>query len=248
MLQKQHFAFNIRLYFKHHWVQYRQVMISKVLAILFLMSSAVSNAQNLRYFQFNTLCGHGNWQDTSFVAAASDTAIISKVFTELSKPFSERKFIGGNIAGGNGGHNFNASHQFLWHFIPNKWDLVEMAIEACDGCPTDVDADTTYWIHNLGIYCPWNGKPVKEIFPVTGIDDPNLQNNILIYPNPNNGLFKLEIPDRMGLVTICDLAGRNLYRQYVNGSIMVKLEIDPGIYLLYYFGKDLVLNARLIVE
>ena len=115
-------------------------MLAPLTTIILLLSVLFASAQNMRYFQFSVACGHGNWQDTAFVAATNDTALINTVLAEMAKPMEERMFINGPIAAGHAGYNRNATHWFKWHFVPNEWSLVEFAIEVCDGCPfTDTD-------------------------------------------------------------------------------------------------------------
>lgn len=139
-----------------------------------------------RFFEFTTVCGHDNWQDTSFIAATSNPVLIDTVLANLARPMEMRKFISGAIAPGHGGHNHNADHSFLWHFIPDQWNLVELAIELCDGCPySDVDADTLYWIQVVGQFCPWSSKPVREVAdPALGMQDRTWDNDVLMMPNP----------------------------------------------------------------
>ncbi|MCB0518056.1 MAG: hypothetical protein H6577_09740 [Lewinellaceae bacterium] len=88
--------------------------------LIFLFQTGLT-AQTTRYFEFSVPdCGHGNWQDTSFIAATDDPAVIADVLEDMSKPFEERRFIIGPIAYGHGGHNHNAGHWFLWHTPPNS--------------------------------------------------------------------------------------------------------------------------------
>ncbi len=133
---------------------------------------SLANAQTTRYFEFTTECGHGNWQDTSFIASTSDQAVIDSVLANLARPVEERQFINGTIDYGHGGVNHNANNWFLWHFVPNEWNLVDFAIEVCDGCPySDVDADTAYWVGNIGQFCHWSSKPVREVSLISAIKD-----------------------------------------------------------------------------
>ena len=143
--------------------------------IMLLTMCFIGKAQTTRYFEFSTTCGHGNWQDTTFIASTSNQIIIDSVLANLARPLNQRNFINGPIDYGNGGHNHNANHWFLWHFIPNQWNLAEVAIELCDGCPyTDVDADTAYWVGTVGQFCPWSGRPVREVAdPILGINQGN---------------------------------------------------------------------------
>jgi len=161
----------------------KNIVLSLILTIVI---SFTLKAQTTRFFEFTTNCGHGNWQDTSFIASTSNQVIIDSVLANLARPLTQRNFIAGPIDYGNGGHNHNGNHWFLWHFIPNQWDLAEVAIEVCDGCPySDVDADTAYWVGNIGAFCPWSGRPVREVpDPISGNKDPIPDNELMRFPNP----------------------------------------------------------------
>lgn len=167
---------------------------------LFLLIDQSTTAQSLRYFQFSVNCGHGNWEDSSFVAATSDPAIIDSVLANLARPFEERQLISGPIAAGNAGYNKNASYWFKWHFVPNEWQLADFAMEVCDGCPfSDIDADTAYWLGTVGSFCPWSSKPVREIEQPTSINDPRTVIQPLdwnIYPNPANNSIRIKLIDK----------------------------------------------------
>ena len=158
-----------------------------------LIFSTVLKSQTTRYFEFITNCGHGNWQDSSFVAATSNQDVIDSLLVDLSKPLVQRRFISGNIDYGNGGHNHNASHWFLWHFIPNQWALTDLAIEVCDGCPyTDVDSDTATWVGNIGQFCPWTARPAREVLDPLGKNELSLEIGISLYPNPAKEYITLD--------------------------------------------------------
>lgn len=187
----------------------------KITGWTFVMLFAVGfagKAQTTRYFEFSTTCGHGNWQDTSFIAAAADQTIIDSVLANLARPLNQRNFINGSIDYGHGGYNHNADHWFLWHFVPDQWTLVELAIELCDGCPySDVDADTAYWVGTVGHFCPWSGLPVREVSNPLGIHDPVFENDMLLYPNPASDQLNLKWNDSVSIsVAICNALGQNI--------------------------------------
>lgn len=153
------------------------------------------HAQTMRYFEFSTDCGHGRWQDSSFIAATDDPAVITALLEQLALPRGERnRFISGAIDHGDGGHNHNAGHAFRWHFVPNEWSLAEAAMEVCDGCPySDLDSDTAYWIGLIGAYCPWSGFPAREVNAPTGIETPAFLPELTIYPNPASGQLHIRL-------------------------------------------------------
>ena len=166
-----------------------------LLSITLLLGLAtLSQAQNMRYFQFNNDCGHGRWEDSSFIAATADAGVINEVLAELAKPLGERKLIAGAIVGGNGGYNHNADHWFKWRFKENDWRLAEMAMEVCDGCPySDLDTDPEYWLNTVKEYCPWSSQPVREVPAPTGVADvKSLDNDLVIFPNPASNVLNFK--------------------------------------------------------
>ncbi len=192
-----------------------------------------------RYFEFRVACGHGNWQDTSFIAAASDTALINSVLTELSKPLEERRFINGPIAYNNGGHNKNADHTFLWHFIPDQWELTDLAVEVCSGCPfSDLDRDTTYWVGQLGYFCPWSSLPVREVSnPVTGIDDRLPPIEVRVFPNPAKNMLYVEMEEQEP--TFCEVynaTGQQVAAYYLDpfASQLDLSALESGLYFFRF--------------
>jgi hypothetical protein len=211
----------------------RRIFVTLLLALLILRNDAF--AQSLRFFEFTTQCGHGNWQDTSFLAATADTQVINQVLNDLQKPYDERRFISGSIDYGNGGYNHNQDHWFLWHFVPGEWELAEMAIEVCDGCPfSDIDADTAYWVGTLGIFCPWSGKPAREIPAPVILGPPEEDDWIQVFPNPaTNVLFFHYNYASVLTISLYDLSGRELIRVPVfKGHELVLPFLKPQLCLL----------------
>lgn len=59
-------------------------------------------------------------------------------------------WVAGRLARGSGG--FNAP--WSWHLLPETVEFIEGAVEACDGCPSFIEADLDHWVDRLGHYCP----------------------------------------------------------------------------------------------
>lgn len=206
-----------------------------------LLGFSFSYAQTWRYFEFTTQCGHGAWQDSSFIAATNNPELIDTVLANLSRPPDQRKFITGSIQGGNDGYNHNADHWFLWHFIPNQWNLAEMAIEVCDGCPfSDVDADTTYWIQTLGQFCPWSGRPAREISLANSIPYAlPLPSGLVLQQNEKNLRIILHSGDWENWF-IYDLRGNRIKQGKVESQLLqLSLpDMESGYYLLELVNKN----------
>jgi hypothetical protein len=55
------------------------------------------------------------------------------------------------------GTQVNTGHR--WHLRNVR--LVEATIELCDGRPSDLDSNLSYWVDTVKRYCPWGAKPVR---------------------------------------------------------------------------------------
>lgn len=162
-------------YFKLRKRKKRNTFI-KTLVIVFSLTLSISSCidddsdnrtpeLSKRYFRFKSCPGnsHGNWQDTSFVAATSNPQVIQQCLDQLKLPVSSRKlFPLGKIDNGSLGYNKNASHEFNWHFIEDDWELVELGIEIYDGCAYS-DVELTNYIENVGSYGGWSNTIIEEI-------------------------------------------------------------------------------------
>ncbi len=101
---------------------------------------------------------HGLPASEEFRATTSSPAVIARARSQLQLPQSERQlFAIGRISPGNGGHNLRWS----WHF--SGLDLVESAIELCDGRPSMVEANLDYWLNTVGSFCPWTSFVHAEV-------------------------------------------------------------------------------------
>ena len=119
--------------------------------------SVCCRKSNVRYFEFAI---HGLSPQEPFIAATSDTAVISQCEAQLQLPEGQRNLhIDGPIDSTNGGYNFNWS----WHFIPDQWELALVSIELCDGIPSFVEADLPYWLGTVGSFCPWSSYVRREV-------------------------------------------------------------------------------------
>jgi hypothetical protein len=221
------------------------------LFLILLIAASGINSQSLRYFQFTTSCGHGKWQDSSFVAATSSQSVIDSVLAEFSRPLANRKFINGKITGGNAGYNHNAGHWFLWHFIPDQWSLVENAIEVCDECPfSDVDSDTTYWFGTVKQFCPWTSRPLKEVSKPMGIIEPAIDKKILLFPNPATDKIEITVQDDPSLfIEIYNATGKKMIDlNLTQGTRIIDLTgFAKGIYFVKIALKNEAILRKLIV-
>jgi hypothetical protein len=64
----------------------------------------------------------------------------------------------GRILRGAGAGNHNAPR--AWHLDPDDIEIVDAAIEVCDGRPSYVDANVAEYVDVIGRYCPWGARLV----------------------------------------------------------------------------------------
>ena len=62
----------------------------------------------------------------------------------------------GRILRGSGTAGHNLPH--AWHLDPDDIQIVDVAIELCDGRPSYVDANVDEYVDVVGRYCPWGAR------------------------------------------------------------------------------------------
>ncbi len=113
-------------------------------------------APGTRFFEFE----HTSNGET-YYAWTADTAVINDALAELQLPEAERrKFINGPIARNPEGCQLNGD--WSWYFVAGEWELVEFAIEVCDGNPDFVEENIDEFIR-IGRYCPWSAIVKQEV-------------------------------------------------------------------------------------
>ena len=118
-----------------------------------------------RYFRFSSCpeVNHGNWQDTSFIAATADAAVIQQCLDQLALPLEQRNlFPLGTLGQGYAGYNTNDTHRFSWHLVEDDWELVEAAIEIYDGCAY-TDVELSNYRESVGRYGGWGNRVLEEV-------------------------------------------------------------------------------------
>jgi hypothetical protein len=69
-----------------------------------------------------------------------------------------RNVVQGTLVAGDGGFN----GPWKWHLQPSTVAAPDLSIELCDGRPSMVDANLTYWLASVKAFCPWGAKVVRE--------------------------------------------------------------------------------------
>lgn len=100
-----------------------------------------------------------DWPATErFVVRIDDTHVREMARAELALPPAQRQlFPNGRVHAGDGGHNA----RWRWHLRDVR--LGAVAIEVCDGRPSMVEADLSYWIDRVERFCPWSARVVAEL-------------------------------------------------------------------------------------
>ena len=100
----------------------------------------------------------------------------------------------------------------------------------------------------------YNGIIVQEYKGVTLVPDHASDNNLRLFPNPNNGEFYLDIPgatEQLVDVGIWSLDGKLVrkYEIYLDGRQTMKIDnLKSGIYLLKATGDTFSVTQKMVVE
>ena len=174
--------------------------------LLTILLQQILPAQELRFYEFGFRTPLPD--SLNVIAATSDPNVIAKAFSQLAipEPHVRSLFINGEIQYGTETNN----PRYTWHFVTNAWDLVELAIELCDGRPDDVENAKQYWIETVGSFCPWSSYLVREILP-SEVPDTE-RSPLCIYPNPTGRSIRIDAPAEFGAlaITVLDLAGKRI--------------------------------------
>lgn len=88
-----------------------------------------------------------------------DNALLANQARRMANGQDRQKIINGELARGDGGFNTG----YGWHMKPSAIEFADVTIEGCDGRPSDVQADITYWVDTVKRYCPWSGRFLSEV-------------------------------------------------------------------------------------
>lgn len=97
-----------------------------------------------------------------FVVDVAGERFVLRVADSAAARLARERMLGGNIrfpAGplrrGDGGFN----QPWHWHFVPDRVQMVEGAIEVCDARPSYVEAHIDDFLLS---YCPWGAEIISE--------------------------------------------------------------------------------------
>jgi len=92
-----------------------------------------------------------------FWVAVTDTAEIRRLDERMTAGTDGP--VSGELRWGNGGFN----GPWGWHMAPATVHVADMTIEVCDGWPSLVQEDLTYWVGNVRRFCPWGARVVSRM-------------------------------------------------------------------------------------
>lgn len=122
------------------------------IALLFIMTGCDSTSVEDEIPVFIVETGGGE----TFRIKINDPQIVQQADSLLGAGIN--KIVHGPIIAGDGG--FNAPYS--WHLSPDEITFPDLAIELCDGRPSFVENDLSYWLESVEVYCPWGAKLVGK--------------------------------------------------------------------------------------
>ena len=122
----------------------KRAALALVLATTALPAAAAEKAAETAYFLVQV-------QKEQFVLALTQPRAIADALDCVAG--RKRLIPLGEVAPGDGGFNTG----WGWHLLPGSARLVEVAMEVCDGIPSDVGKITSKY------YCPWSARLLKRL-------------------------------------------------------------------------------------
>ena len=102
--------------------------------------------------------------DEAFLVRISDPEVLAQARSILAGRQPQRVVIGDLRQGGGGfNHDLGNGRIWSWHLDPGSVELVDAAIELCDGLPSFVEDDPDFWFNTVGYYCPWLSQIEREV-------------------------------------------------------------------------------------
>jgi hypothetical protein len=89
-------------------------------------------------------------------------------------------------------------------------------------------------------------------FNVSGVGIENVEaaENVVVFPNPNNGNFVLRIENdqKFSSVRIYDITGRKILESILNNNKVLLTEFPKGVYLAEFITNEYSITKRILVE
>ncbi len=146
-----------------------------------------------------------------------------------------------------------------FHSEPNSHGFVTFTVEQNENLPSGTSIDNSaaiYFDFNAPIITNVAHHEIQSELLTTGVDSKVAKGDVLVYPNPNNGLFKVELPSslpstpiRQQKITICNVMGQVVYisTPLNEQSIEIDLSKQPnGIYFLKVENGEMEWNKKVV--
>lgn len=88
-----------------------------------------------------------------------ESALLATTARRMMVGAEARKIVVGQLDRGDG--TINSPHQ--WHIKSGTVSFSADAIPACDGLPSQIDADIPKWVDTIKQYCPTAGRIISEV-------------------------------------------------------------------------------------
>jgi len=114
----------------------------------------------------------------------------------------------------------------------------------------DASITNQYYQEFMGRWCERNG-----INCTLGLEESTIQQNILVYPNPNKGVFSIQASGDGSLaeIKVTDITGKQVYRSQIetkngNNTIHLAPSLKSGLYIVNYTMNGQTSATQLVVE
>nr|BCX01213.1 MAG: hypothetical protein KatS3mg041_1259 [Bacteroidota bacterium] len=118
-------------------------------------------------------CGREEEQERDFLVRVGEERFVVRIADPAQIALAREILAGrrspmivtGELRPGDGGFNRDpiAGRRWSWHLDPRSVTFAEVTIELCDGRPSFVEENLSYWLYTVRRFCPWNSILEREL-------------------------------------------------------------------------------------
>ena len=91
-------------------------------------------------------------------------------------------------------------------------------------------------------------EEIEDFIPINNINSE--KNNLFnIYPNPNNGIFNVNLNTQNAVLTIIDINGKIVLKENINQSLTLNLSsLNEGLFLINLNGEKFNISKKILIK
>lgn len=119
--------------------------------------------------------------------------------------------------------------------------------------PFTAGTPVTLEVEGASVLCSWTSPGFNPDCTGVGIEELQV-GDLRVYPNPNNGSFRVELPENMGgavMLQVIDLAGRSVATEAINANATITVDLaqlPAGLYTVLATAGHMRSTAKVSIQ